>query len=622
MADWEETKDQIRQQTDIVALVGETVMLRQRGKEFWGCCPFHQEKSPSFHVNPDTGLWKCFGCGKGGDLFDYIQERENLDFVDAMRYLADRAGIDMPERGSSPSGPKRSRLKECLAAAERYYSTILMRGKGEGPKGAREYLGGRGYGSLVCKRWNLGYAPGRGSLIRELRSEGFTPAEISAANLSVNRGGRASDTFFERVIFPIHDEHGATIALSGRYLGDFKAAHTGKYVNSSETAVFSKKRNLYAFDRAKESIVACSEVVVCEGYTDVISMHEAGITNVVATMGTALTQEHIKLLDRCRVRRIICMFDGDEAGQRAAERALRFIEITGAELSCVVLPDGLDPADFLSARGAEAMRAQLAGATSLIDFVYERRMAGLDLSTPGAKVKALDEMAGVLAPLKNSKILDEYATNLARELKGDVAEVKRMIKEKPIAADRDEAPPFPSTYDSSASAYTPAANSAEIIASFNVLSADERQQLRLERELLSLMATRPDLYRSEAERIGGFSWADSRHESIAWAILATAENASAADAVAAAQAAEPSAAEILSSGTLVSAQGMSDERKATFMLDVVDLYSCKRRVADVRARLSGAALDDDARRLMGEAGELQARIREISGRLSASNELS
>ena len=249
-------------------------------------------------------------------------------------------------------------------------------------------------------------------------------------------------------------------------------------------------------------------------------------------------------------------------------------------------------------------------------------MAGLDLSTPGAKVKALDEMAGVLAPLKNSKILDEYATNLARELKGDVAEVKRMIKEKPIAADRDEAPPFPSTYDSSTSAYTPATNSAEIIASFNVLSADERQQLRLERELLSLMATRPDLYRSEAERIGGFSWADSRHESIAWAILATAENASAADAVAAAQAAEPSAAEILSSGTLVSAQGMSDERKATFMLDVVDLYSCKRRVADVRARLSGAALDDDARRLMGEAGELQARIREISGRLSASNELS
>lgn len=165
----DEDRERVRQATDFLALVSETVELKQRGSDFWGCCPFHHEKSPSFHVNPSTGLWKCFGCGAGGDLFDYVMKRESLDFPDAIRYLADRANIELQEDARpGQRGPKKNRLIECLTEAESFYSTMLMRGKGEGPASGRRYFAGRGFGSDVCRRWHLGYAPGYGSLVRHL----------------------------------------------------------------------------------------------------------------------------------------------------------------------------------------------------------------------------------------------------------------------------------------------------------------------------------------------------------------------------------------------------------------------------------------------------------------------
>ena len=181
----DEDKERVRQATDILQLVGETVELRQRGQDFWGCCPFHHEKSPSFHVNPQTGLWKCFGCGAGGDVFAYVMKRESLDFPDSIRYLAERAGIELTEeRGSQRRGPRRNRLMECLADAERFFGTYLMRGRGEGAAAARHYLAGRGFGSAVCRRWGLGYAPGHGMLVAHLTAQGFTPQEILAADLA------------------------------------------------------------------------------------------------------------------------------------------------------------------------------------------------------------------------------------------------------------------------------------------------------------------------------------------------------------------------------------------------------------------------------------------------------
>ena len=233
----DEDKERVRQATDFVALVSETVELRQRGQEFWGCCPFHGEKNPSFKVNPNTGLWHCFGCGDGGDLFSYVQRRENLDFLDSVRYLADRAGIELNEERTGQRGPKKSRLVECLSATEAFYSTMLMRGRGEGPDAARAYLSSRGFGGAVCRDWGLGFAPGRGSLVAYLRDKGFTYAEMIAGDVAVNRNGRTADRFYDRVMFPIHDEMGRTIAFGGRVIGPKK--DTAKYINTRDTSVFN-----------------------------------------------------------------------------------------------------------------------------------------------------------------------------------------------------------------------------------------------------------------------------------------------------------------------------------------------------------------------------------------------
>ena len=368
----DEDIQRVRQATNIVDLVSETVMLKQRGQEYWGCCPFHNEKTPSFKVSPATGLWHCFGaCQTGGDAISYIRKRDNLEFADAVRTLAEKAGIEISEDARASQGPKRNRLIEALTEAESFYHTQLMRGKSEGAAAARSYLSSRGFGSAICKKWGLGYAPGRGALVSHLRSKGFTPAEINAANLSVERSRRLADRFYERAMFPIHDDQGRTIAFGGRVLGKGEP----KYLNSSETPVFHKSKNLYALDRAKERITATGTAIICEGYTDVIALHEAGFSYAVAALGTALTLDHIRVLARYRVDRIICLFDGDAAGQHAAERTVQFIDKTEANLLCVVLPNGQDPAEFLAAHSAEELQAELDAARPLIDFVIDARLS-------------------------------------------------------------------------------------------------------------------------------------------------------------------------------------------------------------------------------------------------------
>lgn len=653
----DEDKERVRQATDIVQLVGETVELRQRGREFWGCCPFHHEKTPSFKVDPATGLWHCFGaCSEGGDVFKYVMKRENLSFPDSIRYLADRAGIELTEDRGAARGPRKNRLIEALTLADDYYHTMLMRGRGEGPAAARAYLAGRGFGSDVCRRWHLGYAPGRGALVAYLRGKGFSPKELIAANLAVERSGRLADWFYDRAMFPIHDEQGRTIAFGGRILRP--ATNAPKYLNTRDTTVFNKGKHLFAYDRAKETMAATGTAIVCEGYTDVIAMHEAGFTNAVAALGTAFRIDHIRLMERQRVSRIICMFDGDEAGQRAAERAVQFIDKTSASMVCVVLPDGQDPMEFLSSHDASAMQAELDAAVPLMDFVFTKRLASYDLSAPGRRVKALDEMAQLLAPLKNSVLLDEYATQLADALGMDVAETKRVIREKPVKAAepeererRREAAPRPRTagpwqapsapdpedayvpedyvpadaYEDGGvpvAAATAGGGSTWSGGSFSVsrmLSGDERMQVAVERELLSMLAAMPDEVRPYADRLADVMWADGRHEGMAWAMLATPEGTAPADVVAAATAVEPDAPQILSSGRVVSSPGMDAREKVAFLVDSVELYSCKRRVREIKARLrqAGDAGGEDAEALFEQATALQKRINELTKKLSA-----
>lgn len=653
-----EDKERVRQATDFVQLVAETVELRQRGQEFWGCCPFHGEKSPSFKVNPSTGLWHCFGCGDGGDVFNYVQRRENLDFPDAIRYLADRAGIELTEERGASRGPRRTRLMEALGEAEAYYHLMLMRGRGEGPDAARRYLAGRGFGSEVCRRWGLGFAPGHGQLVAHLRSKGFTAAELVSADLALDRSGRLTDRFYDRVTFPIHDELGRTIAFGGRVL--VKRDNVAKYVNTRDTPAFNKGKHLFAYDRAKETMAATGEAIVCEGYTDVIAMHEAGFTNAVAALGTAFRLDHVRLMERQRVSRIVCLFDGDAAGQRAAERAVRYIDKTPAALLCVVLPDGQDPMEFLAAHGADALRPILSSARPLMDFVFEKRLAGHDLSSPGRRVRALEDMASLLAPLKRSVLLDEYATRLADTLGMDVEETKRAIREAPVreldegrtaAGERGGRTPSPTSapragasfgqarpippvasyeqdgdvpadyvpaeaYDSEPVRPTASRPSSPTV-DLRALSSDERMQVTSERELLSALAQRPDAVRAYEDRIADLSWCDERHEAMAWAMLSTPAGTSPAEVVAAAAAVVPEAPRILSGGRVMGEGEVDDAEKLDFIMDSVELCSCRRRIRQIRSLLRATTVPDaESERAFEEATSLQKRMNELILRLS------
>ena len=623
----EEDKERVRQATDIVNLVSETVVLRQRGNDFWGCCPFHQEKSPSFHVTPSTGLWHCFGCHAGGDVFDYVMRREGLDFLDAVRYLAERAHIDIDDTPGPGGrrGPKRTRVIDALEAAQAAYHTRLMRGRGEGPDAARRYLGGRGLGSKVCNKWHLGFADGSVSLARELLQAGFTRGELEAADLvSARGGGRARDQFFNRVMFPIHDEQGRCIGFGGRVMGDARP----KYLNTRETSVFHKSKHLFAFDYAKESISAKGYAIVCEGYVDVISMHEAGFTNAVAALGTALSLDHVKTLARF-ARRIVCMFDGDAAGQHAAEAAVRYLEVTPAALECVVLPDNLDPDEFLRARGPEAMQAELDAARPLLDFVIEKKLADADLSTPGLCLKALGEFAKILAPLKDSFRLESYAQRVATPLGMKLDAVMEQVRRTPV--ERPEEPPSPQapararateppdgpSYDDvppdcepgfEAGAPSGPAPGPSALAS---LSPEARAQLRAERNLLSMLAAKPDLFRPYADRIAGLTWADARHQAIAWAILATPEHTSPADAVIAAVRAVPEAARILSDGQFAATSSWDDEKNVEFVVREAEIRSIDRRIATLAASLEAQGSGADSLDALRELGELRARRNEL-----------
>lgn len=622
-------KERVREATDIVSVVAETVILRQRGNDFWGCCPFHQEKSPSFHVMPATGLWYCFGCHSGGDVFDYVMKREGLEFVDAVKYLADRAHIDIEDTAKGANrGPKRTRLFDVLEAAQDAYSIRLLRGKGEGADAARAYFKGRGFNSDICKRWQLGYADGSVSLSRDLQAKGFRRDELIAADIATARNGSLRDQFFNRVMFPIHDEQGRCIGFGGRVMGDAKP----KYLNTRETAVFHKSKHMFAFDKAKESIAAEGYAIVTEGYMDVISMHEAGFTNTVAALGTALSLDHIKTLSRF-AKKIICMFDGDAAGQHAAEAAVRYIESTKAALMCVVLPDNQDPDEFLKAHGADAMQAQLDAARPLLDFVVDKKLEDADLSSPGLRLQALDELAKILAPLKNSYLLDSYAQVVSSRLGIDVAGVKEKIKATPIERVEDQqrtyAPQGGSvqssqnrgegSFGAQGSQYAIQAQSQSTSApaqsmqpqtprvTLADLSPADRTQILAERNLLTMLANNPDAFREYAERIATFVWADARHETIAWAILSTPQGTTPADAVAAATRACADAPRILSTGAFEATSSWDREKNIEFVVTEAEIRSLNRRINQLTLSLNAQRDAASARAVLEELGVLRER---------------
>lgn len=663
----DEEKDRVRAATDLVELVQETVELKPRGHEFWGCCPFHGEKTPSFHIIPATQVWHCFGCGEGGDAFTYIMKRENLSFPDSIRYLADRAGIEIQETRSARQGTKRSRLVDVCEATSEFYHTMLMRGKDDR---GREYCKQRALNGDICRRYRLGYAPGRGALVRYLGGKGFTPREMIDANVAYSRpGGGLVDRFFERVMFPIFDEQGKCIAFGGRIMGSGEP----KYLNTSETPLFHKKRNLYGFNWAKEHIVAQGEAVVVEGYTDCIACWEAGLGNVVATLGTALTEHHVKTLTRF-AKRIVYLFDGDAAGQKAAERAIQFIERDSVDLRCVILPDDLDPNDFVHRYGGEMLKELLAESEPLMDFVFRKLEERSDVSTPAGRAKALEDACELIYPLRSSYMIDSYYMQIADRVGADVEMVREMaprvfreVQKKEEAAakraeryersarERERSQAEPAAGDRTGwnlrapagasgeggdpveedgafvpddyvplDAYEGAAGEGGRDADgapgapppslLGMLTDLERRSMACERELLTLLTAFPDDFRLSADRITEIEWVDQRHEAIAWAVLATPEGASPAEAMDAARAVCPDAAELVSAGTLSSTSRHPTQTNIAFLLDTLELYTVRRRMKAVQGRLrSDRTLSaQDRRSLTIQASQDAARARELA----------
>jgi DNA primase len=421
--------NQLRETADIVELASAYTHLKQSGRgTFKGLCPFHSEKTPSFTVNRERGLYFCFGCGEGGDIYSFVEKIENLSFPDAVEWLARRYNYVLRYEEARPGQARaqglKLRLKAANAEAARFFHRALM-AQPEAAE-ARRYLEARGFTKEVAERWLLGYAPGRDALTKHLLGLGFGEQELIEADLArrSERGPGLYDTFRRRIVFPTWDRNGDVVGFGARALGDQQP----KYLNSAETQVFHKSRVLYGLDRAKSSIARGNPAVVVEGYTDVIALHEAGITEAVATNGVALGESHLELLKRY-TDRVVLMFDADDAGTRATERGFGLHHRIGLEVMVALLPAGRDPADVVTEDGPEAIRKVIEAAVPLTEFKLEQVLAALPLDTPEARAKAARVAAELLAGIPDELARRGYVFSAAERIGVDADDMHRVLGE-------------------------------------------------------------------------------------------------------------------------------------------------------------------------------------------------
>ena len=586
----DEDIQKVRDASDIVAVFSERVPVKQRGRDFWCCCPFHNEKSPSCKIDPALQLWHCFGCGEGGDVFAFIMKAEDLSFPEAVHRLAERAHIDIVEVGGKPAAPasKKARLKDICKATAEFYHLQLMRLKSPEASAAREYLSGRDLGGKVPNDWNLGFAPGRGMLTRHLSSKGFKADEMVEANVcSRDSQGKLRDRFYNRIMFPINDVAGDCIAFGGRVVGKGEP----KYLNSQETPLFHKSQVLYGLDKAKVAMASSGVAIVCEGYTDVIALHEGGVRNAVATLGTALTMRHIRILGRHAQKKIVYLFDGDAAGQKAADRALEFIDSsmtpeagkTRIELCAVTLPDNLDPAEYMASHTAVELEELIEHAQPLLKYGIDRRLAAHDLSSAEGRSAALASALSVLAPIKDSLLAKDYAIQIAGRTRAREEDVLEALSKLAPPARYGEAA------DEEAAAQAPVPVQASQRRAF---SKTELNRLRLERELLSVLAKNPLVALAHADVLAQTKWHDSLHSAIASSILDTLMSdpaASAAAIVSNAAAVDGRAGRVLTAGGN-STETASPEEVARFLAEELAIGDAEDAIEELRSQLADESL--------------------------------
>ncbi len=419
MAEAGSVAEKVKQQADIVRVVGEYVRLKKTGKDFSGLCPFHQEKTPSFTVSPIKQIFYCFGCGKGGDVYNFVMEMEKCEFPEAVRLVAEKCGISIP-RSKERSGEERkeNQQRATLVEMHREAQTFFVKqleGTLEG-KAARAYLEDRGLDKDAVSRFGIGYAPSGGdTLLRHLKSKYNEKLLVESGLISRDQGGKLFDRFRRRITFPIANESGKVIAFGCRALGDDQP----KYLNSPESPIYSKSNVLYHLDRAKEGIRRQDFVILVEGYMDAIAVARAGISNVVASCGTSLAEQQIKLLGRF-TKRVVVNYDPDTAGQSATERSLSLLLEQDFEVRVLALPPvgdkKADPDLYIREKGAEEYQKRLKEAPSFVDYLIARARQ-MDLSSGEAKTRAVNFLLPYVQKIPNRILRSEWATRIAQHLR-------------------------------------------------------------------------------------------------------------------------------------------------------------------------------------------------------------
>jgi DNA primase len=420
--------DRVRSAVSLRDVVAEHVELRRSGRQWAGCCPFHAERTPSFYVNEEKGLYHCHGCQRGGDVFRFVMELEHVDFATAVERLAGRAGITVTYTGAGENRDRsrRNALVAAVDAAVAWYHERLLHAPDAGA--ARGYLRSRGLGGDEVRRFRIGWAPDDWDAL--VRSLDLSADVLRDAGLGfVNQRGRMQDAFRARVLFPIHDERGDAVGFGGRIL---PGGSGPKYKNTAETRLYRKSKLLYGLHLAKDAAVAADAIIVCEGYTDVIGFHHVGLANAVATCGTALTGEHVASLRRF-AKRVVLAFDADGAGQGATERFAQWESEHDLEVVVAQLPEGVDPAD-LARNDPEALRGAVTQAVPFVQFRLDRLWARTPMRTPEQKAKAADAALALVSEHPNADVRRLYASRVAAATGLPVAELaERAVRRRPAA---------------------------------------------------------------------------------------------------------------------------------------------------------------------------------------------
>jgi DNA primase len=418
--------DRVKQQADIVRVIGEYVRLKKSGQNFSGLCPFHQEKTPSFSVSPVKQMYYCFGCGKGGDVFQFVMELEKSPFPEAVRTVAEKCGIAIPKpRERSPEerreNQQRTSLVDMHREAAAFFSKHLLSST-EG-KAALGYLEDRGLDRESITRFGIGFAPSGGDALFRTLKQKFTEKDLEVSGLvGREQSGRFYDRFRRRIMFPISNEAGKVIAFGGRAMGE----DMPKYMNSPETPIYSKSNTLYHLDRAKEALRHSDFAVLVEGYMDAIAVARAGIGNVVASCGTSLAEPQIKLLSRF-TQRIVVNYDPDTAGQAATERSLSLLLEKEFDVRVLALPGGADPDQFIKEQGVEAYAKLLTNSPPYLDYLISRARQ-MDRTTAQGKVAALNFLMPYVQRLPNRLLRSEWATRIASELRVDEPVLREALR--------------------------------------------------------------------------------------------------------------------------------------------------------------------------------------------------